>query len=107
MKLGQEITFKNDFKIETLITNTKLQVKEGDKGIATRTGLKIINGEGRGKITNYQEGEHIRGYDHRNISKMILRRLNGVFNLEEFMDYEEISFSEMIDEIEDVLTDIL
>lgn len=107
MKIGQEIIFKNDFKIKTIVKENVLQVKQGDKAIATRTGLKILNGEGRGKITNYQEGEHIRGYDHKNISKMILRRLNGVFNLEEFTEYEGISFSEMIDEIEDVLTDIL
>ena len=83
MKIGQEVTFKNDFKIEMILTKKVLQIKSGDKAIATRTGLKILNGEGRGKITNYQEGEHIRGYDHKNISKMILRRLNSVFNLEE------------------------
>lgn len=107
MKLGQEITFKNDFKIETLITNTKLQVKKGDKAIATRTGLKILSGEGRGKITSYQEGEHIRGYDHKNIAKMVFNRINCVYDIEGFMMYEDIKKSEIIDEIEDILTDIL
>lgn len=106
MKIGQEIKFKNDFKIETLLTNTKLQVKEGDNALVTKNGLKILTGEARGKITNFQESEQIKGYDHENISKMILQRLNNVFGLEEFAQDEDVDFSEMIDEIEDVLRDI-
>lgn len=49
----------------------------------------------------------VNGYDHRNIASMILNRLNGVFGIEEFLDYNDINDDEMIDEIEDVLMDIL
>ena len=52
-------------------------------------------------------GVNIEGYDHENIAKMILQRLINVYNLEEFMEYEEIGVKEIIDEIEDVLCEIL
>lgn len=106
MKIGQEVEFKTDFKIKTALTGKVLEVKQGDKAIATRTGFKILTGEGKGKITNYQEGQQIKGYDYRNISNLIFDRLNCVYGLEEFMDCEDIKESEMIDEIEDVLMDI-
>lgn len=106
MKIGQEVKFKNDFKIETMISKTVLHVKEGDKAIATKNGLKILTGEARGKITDYID-EQPKGFDYMNISKMIIQRLNNVFNLEEFAYYEEIRFSEMVDEVEDVLIGIL
>lgn len=107
MKIGQEVEFKNDFKIETLITGTKLQVKKGDKALVTSRGFKILTGEARGKINVFNERDETNGYDHENIAKMILDRINVVFGLEEFMDYEGIKESEMMDEIEDVLTYIL
>lgn len=107
MKIGQEVKFKNDFMIETIINKVGLQVKEGDKALVTKNGLKILNGEARGKITSFQEGEQIKGYDYSNIAKIIFRRLNGVFAIENYLDDEEISVEEFLEEIEDVLIDIL
>lgn len=106
MKIGQEVEFKNDFKIETLITGTKLQVKKGDKALVTSRGFKILTGEARGKINAFNERDETNGYDYENISKVIFKRLNAVYGLEMYLEDEEINKKEFIEEIEDVLTDI-
>lgn len=107
MKIGQEIEFKNDFKIETVLSKTILQVKEGDKALVTKRGLKILTGEAKGKITAFAKNDKVAGVDYENIANIIFRRLINAYDLDEFMDYEGIKESEMIDEIEDVLMDIL
>ncbi len=106
MKIGQEIEFKKDFKIETIITGTKLQVKEGDRALVTKSGFKILTGEASGKINAFNGGDKTEGYDYTNIAKLIFKRLNGVFDIEDYLDDEE-SLEEFVEEIEDVLVDIL
>ena len=107
MKIGQEVEFKKDFKIETLVTGTKLQVKEGDRALVTSQGFKILTGEAKGKINAFNGGDKTEGYDYENIAKMIYKRINGVYGIENFLDDEDISFKEFLEEIEDVLVDIL
>lgn len=105
-KIGQEIKFEEDFEIESF-RGRKIQVKKGDKAIANSRGfITYITGNAR-DMRQVIEGMTVENYDHRNISKMILQRLINVYNLEEFMEYEEIEYSEMIDEMEDVLCEIL
>ncbi|MCU9808348.1 hypothetical protein LEQ06_09330 [Paraclostridium sp. AKS46] len=106
-RIGQEIEFIEDFEIEKAISKEKIQVKKGDTAVITSSGTAIhTKGQARGMIQCLSEID-IAGYDHRNISKMILQRLINVYNLEEFMEYEEIESKEIIDEIEDVLCEIL
>ncbi|MBN8046919.1 MAG: hypothetical protein KH369_16285 [Paraclostridium bifermentans] len=106
-KIGQEIEFLEEFEIEKVISKEKVQVKKGDTAVITSSGTAIhTKGQARGMV-QCLSGVNIDGYDHRNIAKSILQRLNNVFNLEEFTYYEEITFSEMVDEIEDVLCEIL
>lgn len=106
-RLGQEVKFKHCFEIEATISKTKLQVKEGDRAIATRSGFKIVTGEAKGKILNFVDGEEIKGHDYSNIARMIYRRLNVVYGLEMYLDDEGIEMDEFLEEIEDVLMDIL
>ena len=106
-RLGQEVKFKHCFEIEATISKTKLQVKEGDRAIATRSGFKIVTGEAKGKILNFVDGEEVKGHDYSNIARMIYRRLNAVYGLEMYLDDEEIEMDEFLEEIEDVLMDIL
>ena len=106
-KIGQEIIVKKDFKINTTISEKVMTVKEGDKGFLDSKGiLNLTTGKGRGKFIKINDIE-VKGYDHRNISKMILQRLINEYGLDEFIEYEEIEKSEMIEEIEDVLMEIL
>lgn len=106
MKIGQEIIFKNDFKIETMLSKTILQVKEGDKALVTKRGLKILTGEAKGKITAFAKNDKVAGVDYENIAKMIFNRLNSIYGLEMLFDDEGIEFKEFIEEIEDELEDI-
>lgn len=106
-KIGQEIEFIDDFEIEKAISKEKVQVKKGDTAVITSHGTAIhTKGQARGMI-QCLSGVSIEGYDHRNISEMIFKRLNNVYGLENFLEDEEIDYSEMIDEIEDVLCEIL
>ena len=107
MKIGQEIVVKEDFKINTIVSDKVMTVKEGDKGFLDSKGLMhITTGKGRGKIVKINDIE-VEGYDHANISKLILDRLNRVFNMEEFLDDNDISAETFEVEIEDILMDIL
>lgn len=106
-RLGQEVKFKNGFEIETTISKAKLQVKEGDRAIVTRSGFKIVTGEAKDKILNFVDGEEVKGHDYSNIARMIYRRLNAVYGLEMYLDDEGIEMDEFLEEIEDVLMDIL
>ena len=106
VKIGQEIEFKENFKIETF-GGRKIDVKEGDKGVITSNGfIEYISGNAKGIVQKPDDAE-VEGYDCRSISKMILNRLNVVFGLEEFLENEEIDKEEIVDEIEDLLVGIL
>lgn len=107
MKIGQEIVVKEDFKINTIVSEKVITVKANDKGFLNSKGfLNLITGKGRGKIVKVNDIE-VKGYDHRNISKLILKRLFNAYNLEEFLEYEGVEISDITNEIEDILMDIL
>ena len=106
-KIGQEIEITEDFTLKT-VGGRELTVKAGDKAIIDiKARLKDKSGQARNVMQMLEKGIEVNGYDHVNIASMILNRLNGVFGIEEFLDYNDINDDEMIDEIEDVLMDIL
>lgn len=105
-KIGQEIKFEEDYEIESF-RGRKIQVKKGDKAITNSRGfITYITGNAR-DMRQVVEGMTVEDYDHRNIAEMIYNRLNLVYGLENFVSDEEIEYSEMIDEMEDVLCEIL
>lgn len=106
MKIGQEIIEEQEYEIEKMISKEKITIKVGDRGFVDSKGnIHYTTGAGRGAIVNYDL--EVEGYDHGNIASMILNRLNRVFGIEEFLDYNDINDEDMICEIEDVLLDIL
>lgn len=106
-RLGEIIEFKEYFPIAVIISKTKLNVKEGDRAIVTRTGFRILTGEARGKLIYFHKDEEVKGCDYSNISKLIFNRINGVFGLDTYLEDESIDYAEFIEEIEDVLMGIL
>ena len=107
MKIGQEITVKEDFKINTTIRDKVITVKKDDKGFVDSQGfLHLTTGNGRGKIVKIDDIE-VRGYDHENIAKMIYKRMNNAFLIGSILEDEGYEVEDILDEIEDVLTDIL
>lgn len=92
-------------EVKTLIGENTLRVKKGDTAMVTIDGYKVMSGQASGKILHFNENDKTEGYNYENISKMIVDRINRVFNLEEYMENEEIDFDELVDEVTDVLTD--
>ena len=106
-QIGEEITILKDYKIELAFSGDKLQVKEGDKGfIDSKGSIHYITGKARGKIHRLGNIE-VDGYDCENIAKMLFRRIKNEFNLGEYFEDYEISEREVIESLEDVLSDIL
>lgn len=106
-KIGQEIEITEDFTLKT-VGGSAITVKVGDRAVIdSKARVKYISGQARDVVQMLGKDIEVNGYDHRNIASMILNRLNGVFGIEEFLDYNDINDDEMIDEIEDVLMDIL
>ena len=107
MKIDQEVIVREDFKINTRVSERVMTVKKGEKGFLNRNGcLHLTTGKAKGKIIRIDDIE-VKGYDHENISKMIFNRLKNSFGIEEFLIYEEIESKHFIEEIEDMLSDIL
>lgn len=89
-------------KAEKVCSNTQLYKQAGNSIV-----VPVLEGIFSELFVDKINDIEFKGYDYKNISKMILQRLIDVYNLEEFMEYEEIEHSEMIEEIENVLIDIL
>lgn len=107
MKIGQEIEVKEDFKINTTVSEKVKTVKKDDKGfIDSRGFLHLTTGNGSGKIVKINDVK-VKGYDYENISKMIFDRLKCSFGIEDFLIDEEIEPKHFMEEIEDILSDIL
>lgn len=107
VKIGEEVKIKEDFKINTTISENVITVKKDDKGFMDSRGfLHLTTGNGGGKIVKINDIE-IKNYDYENISKMIFNRLNCIFGIENFLSDEDIEFENFIEEIKDVLSDIL
>lgn len=107
MKIGEEIKIKEDFKINTTISEKVITIKKGDKGYIDSNGfLHLLTGNGRGKIVKINDVK-VKGYDHENITKLIFDRLNTEIRLEEILENEELNNKDLLEVIEDVLSDIL
>lgn len=107
MKIGQEIIVKEDFKINTIVSDKVKTVKKGDKGFIDSKGfLHLTTGKGIGKIVKIDDIE-VKGYDYKNIVNMIYKRLNNTFFIDIILENDGYEVKDFLDEIEDVLTDIL
>ena len=106
-KIGQEIEITEDFTLKT-VGGRELTVKAGDKAIIdSKARVKYISGQARDVMQMLGKDTEVNGYDHVNIAKMIVNRLNQVFGLEEFLDDNDIAPETFEVEIEDILMDIL
>ena len=110
-KIGEEVKLKESFETETF-DGRKIAVKDGDKGIivsnivASNSFVLYISGNAKGVMQELEDVE-VEGYDYRNISSMILDRLNVVFRLEDFLEDKGIGEEEIINEMEELLVGIL
>lgn len=108
-KAGQEVVVKEDFNVEGLFGKQTINVKKESKAFISSDGfLHYTTGAARGKIQKLSEEVfEVKGYDHENIAVMVLDRLKLYFHINEFIEDYDISEKEMLEQIEDVLTEIL
>lgn len=111
LMIGGEIEIIDNFELESMLSKEVVNVKAGDKAIVRANGsIRYLTGEAQGMMQKLKDDvEVVQVYDYENIAKVILNRLNGYLGLAEIIEDAgaEISDSEIIDEIEDVLSDIL
>ena len=107
-KIGEEIGFSQDFEIESTLSKNKVTVKAGDKGyIDSKGNVHYTSGQARGLIQRISKEIEMEDYDHHNIAKMLWNRLKSQFEIEEFLGDYDVSEKDVIEELEDVLSDIL
>lgn len=109
VKIGEELTIQKDFEIECVLSENKIMVKNGDKGFVSSNGfIHYTTGAARGKMQKISfDNFEIKGYDTKNISKLIWNRLSKQFPFDETLEEYEIKESDVLEEIEDILSDIL
>jgi len=106
-EIGKEIEITEDFEIRAALSDTKLHVKKGDKGyVSSKGSIHYTTGEARGKIQKIEDCQ-VEGYDTENIAKLIWKRLWSRFPFEDIVDGDYLTESEIMDEIQDILSDIL
>lgn len=106
LKVGQEIKMTKDFTLVSCLGTKVLEVKKGDKAYIDGSGFAhYTTGKARGSIQ--KTNAEIRGFDYENISKIIFKRLDNSYNVDEYLDDYDIDKNEFIEEIESALVEIL
>ncbi|MFR2889142.1 MAG: hypothetical protein ACLTDM_13215 [Clostridium butyricum] len=98
MKIGQEITITEPRQLESLSGEKIFNVKEGDKALMTKHGVKYLTGEARGKIV-FNSEEKVINYDVENIAKRVADNL--------FYDLGHCDFEDYLEEIDLTLNDVI
>ena len=106
-EIGQEIIIDEDYTIQSVLTGKLIQVRKGDKGFLDANGnIHIRTGDARGKIVPFIEKERVSGYDIQNIAEMIYKRLDGEFEIGDYMDDCGVEKEDIVNTLEDLLMDI-
>ena len=108
MKIGQEITIKENSFIQATFGEEVIEVKTGDKAIITKMGIKYITGDARNKI-NMSNKLDIKGYDIDNICKRIVKALinNSSDMFEEYMEDYEVTKKDLEEIVYDELKEYI
>lgn len=107
MKIGETYEAQKDLELQTLVTEREMTIKKGDMGVVTKNGhILMLTGECRGKkiLRTDIMPEDI---DFKNISDLILKRLNSEFNLNEILEDNDIEAEHVAQYILDTLEQIL
>lgn len=107
-KIGQMIELVHDVEIKAVVSGQVLVAKKGDCAVVDSKGFAtFVDGDARGKITRLSDVV-VKGYDHENITDMIIKKLNYLFNdLDDTLECEGLNCDVLKEEIQDVLENIL
>nr|WP_295684579.1 hypothetical protein [uncultured Lachnoclostridium sp.] len=109
MKIGQEIKITESRKLESICGGQILNVKEGDKALITKYGVKYLTGEARGKIV-FDNEEKVISYDVENIAKRIAKNLVydlGQYEFEDYLEEMDLTLKNLIDSILEELEEFI
>ena len=115
IKIGQEKKVEQGCKTQSMLglllgRRDEIVIEHGDRVLATRSGVKILSGEGKGKIIQAcdvgMEVDLIK-YDYANISNLIFKNMKIHTEIEEAIDNYGISDKEIREVIEDTLREII
>jgi len=107
-KIGEEIGFSQDFEIESALSRNKVTVKVGDKGfIDSKGNVHYTTGQACGIIQRIGKEIEMEDYDYHSIAKMLWNRLKSQFEIEEFLGDYDVNEKDVLEELEEVLSDIL
>lgn len=109
MKIGQEIKITESRQLETLGGGKIVNVKEGDKALVIKNGIKYLTGEARGKIV-FDNEERVISYDVDNIAKRIAKNLIydlGHYEFEEYLEDNDLTLQNVINSILEELEEFI
>lgn len=109
MKIGQEIKITESRQLETLGGGKIVNVKEGDKALVIKNGIKYLTGEARGKIV-FDNEERVISYDVENIAKRIAKNLIydlGHYEFEEYLEDNDMTLQNVINSILEELEEFI
>lgn len=109
MKIGQEITIIEPRQLESICGEKTFNVKEGDKALITKRGVKYLTGEARGKIV-FDNEEKVISYDVENIAKRIAKNLSydlGQCEFEDYLEEMDLTLKDVIDSILEELEEFI
>ena len=108
-KIGQEVEIAKDFTIETLLSETKIEVKAGSKAYVSADGcINYISGSARGRRQELDtKAFEIKGFDHENIAKMIYKKIARYMEIDSMLDDYDIDKEYLTEVIEEAIREIL
>lgn len=109
MKIGQEIKITESRQLESIGGGQIFNVKEGDKALITKSGIKYLTGEARGKIVFGNE-EKVNSYDVENIAQRIAKNLVytlGNYQFKEYLEDIDLTLKDVTNSILEELEEFL
>lgn len=109
MKIGEEIIITEPKQLQTIGGNEIYNIKEGDKALVTKEGIKYLTGEAVGKIV-FNNEEKEKRYDTKNIAKRIAKNLAyslGNCEFEDFLEDMELTLDDVISSILEELEEFI
>lgn len=100
--IGTDLTVKKEHKLKGFTDNEDIiQVKEGDRVLITKSGLKYLTGAAKGNLTINEHLIDRTNYDIDNITLRITEAIIAFLgeDFKEFMDWHDIKKQELFDEI--------
>lgn len=110
MKIGQEIIINESTQVKSLVGEQTFNIKEGDRALVTKSGLKFLTGEVKGKTILNEEASKATEYDRYNIAEIVVKAIMrevGQYEFQDLLDETELRVDDIINEVAYKLSDFI